>query len=501
MTRLGTHGASLSKVSDVISAEKTPRKNSGFLVIGIILFCMYAGMGDGHAQKPPRLSSPLSLADAIQYALDHYPAVRESLAKLSAAQSGIELAQTAYLPKVEMGIQANHATFNNVSGLVFPMSVIQPISGPDLGRRSYSGSWGSAAGILLAWEPFDFGLRSANVESARAAERHSQAQIALTQLEVGVAVGDAYLRLAMAEEAVKALEANVARRQVFRDTVKVLVDNQLRPGVDLSRAQAELAGARIQLIESEQLRDVGLATLGQVLGLAGEPILIEDKALRGRTVVTLADDQDPTRHPLAVLQQAAITLPQTREAALGQAWVPKFSLQSALYSRGTGWDAQGNRTVGSDGLLPDVPNWAVGLTATFSLLDFASLRAQERKEHYQSEAETARYNLVIQELISQNLRAKASFNSAKRIAEQTPLQLHAAQETETQAQAQFKAGLATVVEVAEAQRLVVQASIDDVKARLGVWHALLGLAGNQGDLQPFLNILKGEAGDNNLPRR
>ena len=462
------------------------------VMIGVLIFLILGGPETGNAQPSTLPPAPLTLTGAIQFAMDNYPSVQEALAQLSARQAGVDLAQTAYLPRVDLGIQASNATFNNLSGLFFPTSFIQPLSGADVGRKSFSSTWGSAAGIYLAWEPFDFGLRSANVDTARAGERQSQAHVVLTKLEVGMAVGEAYLRVIMAHEALKAMQANVRRRQVFSKTVNALVAAQLRPGIDLSRAQAELALAHTQLIEGEQLEEVGKATLGEVLGVAGRPLELIDPALETLPTFTLSDDPNPSQHPLAVVQKAAIEIPKKRQEALAQSWVPKFTVQSALFGRGTGWDAQGNRTDGAEGLLPDVPNWAVGLTATFSLLDFPSIRAQERQEHYQSVAESARYDRLVQTLIGQQLRARTLVTGAKRIAEHTPVQVKAARDTEIQARAQFKSGLATVVEVAEAQRLVVQAFMDDAKARLGVWRAFMGLAGAQGDLGKFLDLVKSQ---------
>jgi hypothetical protein len=51
--------------------------------------------------------------------------------------------------------------------------------------------------------------------------------------------------------------------------------------------------------------------------------------------------------------------------------------------------------------------------------------------------------------------------------------------------------LATIVEVADAEGLLAQAQMDDAVARLNVWRGLFGLAYAQGDLQPFLNVLRG----------
>jgi hypothetical protein len=47
--------------------------------------------------------------------------------------------------------------------------------------------------------------------------------------------------------------------------------------------------------------------------------------------------------------------------------------------------------------------------------------------------------------------------------------------------------LATVIEVADALRLLRQAEIDDSLARLGVWRALFALSAAQGDIDDLLN--------------
>src|SRR5690348_1581299 len=80
-----------------------------------------------HGQSLNLPSSPLKLDQAIQFAIDHYPAVRVSVARVAAAKSGIDLARTAYLPRLDMGYQVSNGTFNNVSGLFFPNAFTLPI--------------------------------------------------------------------------------------------------------------------------------------------------------------------------------------------------------------------------------------------------------------------------------------------------------------------------------------------------------------------------------------
>jgi outer membrane protein TolC len=75
------------------------------------------------------------------------------------------------------------------------------------------------------------------------------------------------------------------------------------------------------------------------------------------------------------------------------------------------------------------------------------------------------------------------------VAANTPIQLEAARQAAQQAEARYKAGLGIIVEVADAQRLLTQAEIDDALARLGVWRAELALGVAQGDLTAFFRAV------------
>ena len=82
--------------------------------------------------------------------------------------------------------------------------------------------------------------------------------------------------------------------------------------------------------------------------------------------------------------------------------------------------------------------------------------------------------------------AVATLESSRRVAANTPVPVSAARIATEQATARYQSGLGTIDQVAEAQRLLTQAEIDDALARLGVWRALLGIAAAAGDIQPFV---------------
>src|SRR5215510_16182207 len=129
----------------------------------------------------------ITIQQAVENAVRTYPSVTVSQEQIDAASAGIQLARTAYLPRLDSIAQINRATRNNVFGLLFPQSVIPSISGPVLGSNDVDSVWGSAIGAAVTWEPFDFGLRSASVSAATASRTRSEATLKRTQFEVSVA--------------------------------------------------------------------------------------------------------------------------------------------------------------------------------------------------------------------------------------------------------------------------------------------------------------------------
>jgi outer membrane protein TolC len=185
-------------------------------------------------------------------------------------------------------------------------------------------------------------------------------------------------------------------------------------------------------------------------------------------------------------QSSVIDEVKARERALDRSYFPRFNLQGTTYARGTGARTDGATGGPFAGFGPNIQNWALGLTVTFPALDLPSLRARRQIEAHRERAETARYEKALQDLAGPLEKARATLDGARRVAQNTPVQLEAARATEQQATARYKAALGTIVEVADAERLLTQAEIDDSLARLNVWRALLAMAAAQGDLGAFL---------------
>jgi outer membrane protein TolC len=345
--------------------------------------------------------------------------------------------------------------------------------------------WGTAAGFLVSWEPFDFGLRKANVAAADVARKRAEAGVARTKLEVATAAADAFLTVLAAEQMVKSAQASIARGKALETAVSALVKAELRPGADAERTRAEVALAETQLIQAEQAVAVSRAALAQLLGISpGEVDAAAGKLLNTPPEVELAGDV--SAHPAAQEQNVAIEEVKARQTALDRTWYPKFALQGAAYARGTGAFPDGTTGGAASGLGPNIHNWGLGFTMTFPLLEQPAIKARREIEVHKERSEAARLDQVLRDLNGRLEKAKAMLEGARRAARQAPVQLHAARAVEQQATARYKAGLATIVEIADAQRLLAQAEVDASLANLNIWRAMLAVAASRGDLAEFL---------------
>jgi outer membrane protein TolC len=387
---------------------------------------------------------------------------------------------------VDTVAQVNRATINNVFGLLLPQSVIPSISGPVLGSNNLGSVWSSAVGATVTWEPFDFGLRSANVSAASAAKARSEASLKRTQFDVSVATADAFLTLVAAQETVRAAQAAVDRAESLGRVVGAQADAQLRPGADVSRTEAELAAARTQLVQAQQAVSVTRVLLAQYLGLPPEQVNASVTKLLQLPPEQTSAPFDAAGNPVAAEQNAVIDQKKAELKVLEKAYVPRVFAQGSAFARGSGAETDGTRLGGANGLAPGTQNYALGLSVTFPVFERAAIRAKEAVQSAAIRSESARYRQITTELTARRNAALAALDGSRKAAANTPITVSAATAANQQANARYQAGLGTIVEVADAQRLLTQAEIDDSLARLSVWRAMLSVAAAAGDITGFL---------------
>jgi outer membrane protein len=450
---------------------------------------LFPSLAEAQSDKTP--AKPLTLEDALSYALEHYPAVRASLEQVSAARTGVTLARTQYLPQLNGVYQVSRATQNQVDGIWLPTPITPSVEGP-ISPSSGQSYWGSQVAALFSWEPLDFGLRSARVGQARTGEEKSRADLALTRLQVASAVGNYFLLAVANQQVVLAAQANVDRWQVFDKSIHVLVDNELRPGADASRADAELARAKTHLYQAQQAARVSLDTLASLMGAARAEIQLDADALLKLPENASLLESPVSDHPLALDQMASVRQAQAEEKIVQHSNYPRLFLQGEAFGRGSEVSNNGSIIGNWNGAAPGRGNWVTGITILFP--DVFAFKARSQEEEISKANERSRqahYDQTIQDVTGQVQAARDQLKGAALIAQETPVELAAARQSETQSKARYQSSLATLVEVSDAENLLAQAEMDDVIGRLNVWRELFGVAYAQGNLEDFLRVLRG----------
>lgn len=461
------------------------------LLFLLILFSSLVGVAGRLVSAPPQPArqKTFTLEEAVNYALSHYPAVQAGREQVEAARGGVDLARTNYLPQLASLWQANRATSNNVTGIMLPQAVVPSIRGPVL-PSSTDTAWGSIGGLLFSWQPYAFGYRHSKVKLARTGVDLASSNLAVTRLSVATNAVNAFFNLLAAEQGVIVAQANLKQWQAANKSVHALVDQELRPGADASRADAQLAQAKIQLIQAQQQVGVYRAALADAVGLETSAVEVSAGPLLGSPPQETPPTPTPASHPAAVEQQSNVRQAKAQLQILHRSYYPDVYVQSFVSGIGSGFSPTGVPQGGANGLGLGTENYGAALTVTFPIFSIFGIHAQERTARANVQSQSSYYHQTLLGINDQVEQARAMLDGARRVAENTPIELKAARTGEVQSQTRYKSGLATIVEMADAESLLEQAEINDALARLAVWHNLANLAAAEGNLEPFFGLAR-----------
>jgi outer membrane protein TolC len=446
------------------------------------------------AQAPQRV---FTLREAVDVALTNFPSIQAARFKLKAAQSDITLAKTAYLPNLNLDVQEMRNSQNLIARTIMPavsgLDVIPIQSGQESHSSSMRSIFGNNMGANFSWLLYDFGQRGANVDVARAETKLARANLRLTQLDVAYAASDTYLTAVEAKETIRAAQATLDRMQAAAITVKTLVDKGLRPGVDAARADFDVSQAKIGLIKANRSTKLARVDLAERLGIASADVdIVSQPLVRGPKQPLLFGAVDLNTHPLALLRQSSVQTWAAKVHLLDRTWYPHLWLDSAFWGAGSG--AKGQSPPIARGIIPQAANYMAGLSLSFPVMDIFAIKARKKSAFNTERAEKANLDLAIQILEQKDARARVLLSENKRIAEETPRMVQAARENEIKILERYQQGLTNMVAVAEAERILAEAEVEDAIAQVEVWRSVLALGYVQGDLKPFLSLVAAAEG-------
>lgn len=459
-----------------------------------LLFALLVSSATARSEDNQPLPSPMTLEAAVNYALARQPSSRAARATEAGEEAGLEYAHTNYLPQLDLSAQENRATANNTPGLFFLTPGFPTIEENKNGGKFGSSAWNSGASLFLSKDVAGLLREIALVDVALAQRDRATAGLGADKLTVAFGAADAFIGEVAAAETVRAAEAGVERARVFAVAVKGRASSGLRPCADASRADAEVALALNQQISAQQAERVARATLVEALGggIDSGVKVVSGRLLELPTSAPVLEHDSPV-DPFLHEAMADISAARASTRAAKFEYLPRVELVAGIFLRDSGFSTNAKPGPG-DGSAPNTTNWAAGVVVTLPIKGLFQARADVEAQAAKERLAAARYDQVSIAIQKQIDSARAILNGAREIAANTPSELAAASATQRQDTARYEGGLATVVDVAEANRILTQAEVDNAVARVNVWRGMLLLARAVGDFDPLLNEIRNASG-------
>lgn len=425
------------------------------------------------------------LRELLQEAATNYPLLKAKGFEIQASRDQLAFAKSAILPSLDAAYQVNYATQNNIAGMTVTEGFV-PISGPPSPTNDYTGVFGSVGGLLLKWEPFTFGQRKSNIESAKAYVEFQEADAAQEIFQHQIRTANAYLDVVMAEELIKVYTKNLERAKENLRIVQSLTLSGLRPGVDTALFNAELSRAKIELLNYQKLKETQQLLLSELLGGSPEEFLIDSSYFKKLPMIP--EHHKPMDHPLMALSASRVKINQSQKISLQRTLNPKLSLWGTAYARGSGIRYDGYVNA-QDGFSFTRYNYGAGLVLSVPLLRFATVRHQVNRQEALIHAAQENLNLVKLQLEKQNQVANVTLANALEIAQESPRFFQSAEFGYRTLLSRYNSGLVNYADLIQAQYALIKGEVDLKKSYLDAWKALLYKSAVEGDLQIFISQL------------
>jgi outer membrane protein TolC len=186
------------------------------------------------------------------------------------------------------------------------------------------------------------------------------------------------------------------------------------------------------------------------------------------------------------LGQANLNANELALKSLKRSILPKLTLWSTGYGRGSGIGADGSVNSG-DGWRFQRYNYGVGAQIAFPILEVFRQKPLWKQQELITASSREQLLQTELHLNTQKEIAASNFKRALQSAQLAPQQLHSAEYTYKGIQSRYKSGLINYYDVIQAQQLLFQSAATVSIAYYSAWRALLNEAAYSGNLNLFLN--------------
>ncbi len=384
----------------------------------------------------------LTLRDAEQQALAHHPQVLAGQYTAQAGSESVREARSPYYPTVFGNVTGADAQTNSritAGGLNNPIILDR-----------------LAAGVSASQLITDFGRTPDLVKSSTLRSHALQEDAVTDRADVLLGVDRAYFDALKAQAVLRVAQETVQARQLVVDQVSALAASNLKSGLDVSFAKVNLAEAQLLLLQAQNDRQAGFATLSAALGDSQTP------------TYELAEEPTPPTPPAdpdVVVAQALRDRPDVAAERFEHESAAKFAdAERALWFPTIAAAAAAGVTPYRQAGLNSQYS-AVGINVTVPLFNGSLFTARHAEASFRALAEEQRVhdleNRVARDVRLALLDAQTGFQRL----DLTNQLLAQASEALDLATSRYNLGLSSIVELTQAQLNQTRAEIEQASAR------------------------------------
>ncbi len=330
------------------------------------------------AAQPPS-NAPMSLREAVEYALAHSPDLRLSQAEVQRRQGLVTTARSFLMPEADLSADASRTRYEHG----YPFGTM-----PSVLRFDNALYAGSADLKYLAWDfhrtQLELAATRERVESARAAVDRRRQEIVFQTAQL-------YLQTLAYSDLIGAGEARIKSMQSLLDRTNQLVKGGRAVPVDALKIQTRLAQVESDLATLQSGQRTSLSALAAIMGFEGELPQLTYTPASSQLPAAPGSEGELLRSAVAarpdiLSQDHEIRASEQAEAAARNSVWPRIDLRASAIQYGSNSPVGFPQLIGQ--LLPSLPSanlpspgnaaidWLIGVHVSFPLYDGGRRKGQ-----------------------------------------------------------------------------------------------------------------------------
>jgi outer membrane protein TolC len=399
----------------------------------------------------PILQREITVDEAIAYSLENQPRIAQALQNWLAANERTLQALSPLLPqlsalgRVSYGGEHQRVEIDNTGSSVTR-------------TRTSVGTASITASQLI----FDFGKNWAGRDAAKADAQFLREQVELQKDLIVLAVKESYLNLLLAARLTVVGAQALERAELNLRSAKGFFEVGTRPKSDVTRAEVDVANARVDLIRSQNAVSLARIALNTAMGVAiDSPTRLVDILGYQKFVV----DRDTLvaeslrRRPEYKQSKFQVDAAEARvRQAFRNFWPDLVGVGTYGIS-----DTRVNTLNGGVVNTAD-PEWSVALELRWSIFDGGFKIFRYRETQALRDAAVANVRATELQVWQEVEQADVSLIEAEQRIFAAQKAVESAQENFRLAQGRFDAGVGTIIDLTDAQLALTQAQAQEVQA-------------------------------------